>query len=399
MSDILIYKSLFEEVFEELWDISDSDKTNNCIGALASQTDFFVFKNNFKDRLIRLKNRFHDEPNNLNAIKQTVKEIATKTGYKWSGAYSELIALDYWQSFKDIDEIQYICKGPVESMPDSLAKQAGQKEVDVDFKIKVHFTTLYMDVKSFIPTHHELIDRIIDMVKNEIPEKKFILTVENLAGGDYLNIKKDIPNEFKSGNLKKLLVDAIKNEKRFLSYKALSGHEYQFRMSYPNVNGSIIHTSEDSFDSFLIANRNKYKALEYYNKLFINEGSILIFILNPWFNKEMIGDLGGSNQTFYRSFSRRVFIEFNNDTRDASEYFENISHSLTVKEISNRISGIIFIEDQSITEKNKNIYKSYIYLNPCSTNVKLTKNNFKILNRGLAGFTPNEIDDFSNDNY
>lgn len=397
MTDIEKYAEIYSSIFGESFTVKDPAISNNCIGAIASDHSP-TFTRNFIDRLNRLHERFKDSGSTLDSIKNATKDIATKKGYKWSGPYSELVALDFWQSFKDIREIEFPSKGPVGHMPDSLAKQIGQNVVDLDLKIRVKQIAIYMDVKSFIPTHKELIDRIIDSVNAEIDGDDYFVTAENLGGGDYLSVLKDLPSELGSGNLKSELIDAITNKRSYLSYASNSGIEYEFRISYKDT-GRSIHVSEDHFNPYQAAARNKYKVLEYYNKLLTEEPTLLIFVLNPWFNEEMLGDLGNANEVFYRSLARRVFIELKNDQRDLKDYIPTVKHSLTVSEISKKISGILFIEDHSITKTGKELYTSYLYLNPNATNRVLTTGSFHILDWSSNGFRPKVIDDFKNDNY
>lgn len=141
------------------------------------------------------------------------------------------------------------------------------------------------------------------------------------------------------------------------------------------------------------------KPFLYYNKLLISEPSLIMFVINPWFNQEMIGNLKNQNQTFYRSLARRVFFEFHSNDKDLSTIINKVKEPLMASYVSQKISGLIFLEDQSITETGKDRYKAYIYLNPRATNGKLTKNDFHILARSSNRHIIKEIDDFEHDNY
>jgi|JI10StandDraft_1071094.scaffolds.fasta_scaffold382317_1 hypothetical protein len=395
MKDLEKFIEIYKNIFHEDITYKNLDLTNNCIGAL-NNNQFDTFRRNFIERLQRLSNIFSSDPHSYNELKKKVKDIGHETGYKWSGPYAELVALDYWSSFNNIKDIQFVVKDKVDKMPDSIAKNIGKDELDLDLKFILHFNEVYMDVKSFIPTHIELSDRIIEEVKKKLGSKEeYLLGIEHLRGGNYLLTKKDLEEELKSKKLIDELCNSIQAKKNNLEYTCASGNSYFFRLAYPDQKGRSILFTEDSYDPYLSASNNKYKALEYYKKLLINEPSFIVFVSNPWFNREMIGNLSNSNETFYRSFSRRAFIEFKND----DSIFDIRYPNLLVKNISEKITGIIFIEDESITNKNVDIYKTYIYLNPNCTNTKMTRNDFEILAWGGRQNYPVIIEDFENDNY
>lgn len=395
MRDLENFKKIYKEIFEEDVLYQNLNLTNNCIGAL-NKSQYTEFNTNFINRLIRLKNKFQSSPEDYQELKNTVKDIGNKKGYKWSGPYSELVALDYWTSFKDLDDFKFVVKGDVNLMPNSLAKKIGQETVDLDLSFNLRFKKIYMDVKSFIPTHFELIDRIIEEVEKQIPNKDFLIGIEHLNGGNYLSVKSDIQVELKNRKLIDTLVEAINNDKAILNYSAISGNIYKFRMAYPSGNKIISLTTEDTFDPYEAAENNKFKGLDYYNKLLVDDPSLLTFVINPWFNREAIGS--NLNETFYRAFSRRIFIEFKNCTDDISSVL-GIKVPITQQEISEKISGIVFIVDNSVLQKGENLYKTYIYLNPNATNYRLTKGSFDILNWSSPDKQPEVIEDFEFDNY
>lgn len=387
------YRMMYKEIFNEEFPTSKPIKRNNCTGALSSIADFKIFKKNYKERLLRLKNNSEHNLAVLSSIKKLIQDIAVVDGYKWSGAYSELVALDYIQSFGHFVEVlEFPYKKDVNIAPDSFAKQFGQKYIDLDFKYKLHHTLLYADIKSFVPTHHELFDNVFKQIQKTMDCNDFYISVENLSGGDSLiNYCDIISNKLKEG-----LIAAIRKKEKKYSHVTISGKEYTFKISYPRENGSIAHVSHDTYDPYKAAEKNKYRILRYANKLLIDEPSLLILVVNPWFNKEM----SFYNEVFYRALSRRVFFELSRDKRTIKDLMPDYEfEGLKISDVSEKLSGLIFIEDYSINEKTKNLYKSYIYLNPKATNEKLCKYVFTPMYDSHSNYTPIVVDDFEYDNY
>lgn len=384
------YAKVYQSVFTEILPAISSDSTNNCIGALNNST-YKDFTDNFINRLNRLRDYFIKHALPLDELKRTARELALKKGYKWSGPYSELIALDYWSRYEEVTDLKFVVNGNVDSFHDSIAKHIGQQTVDLDLSFALPLSTIYMDVKSFIPTHLELIDKIVENVEKEIGIGKCLIGIDELDRGKYLDLRSDLQNNL--GKLAKALIEGFNSKKEFVSYTSSGNRQYQFRIAYPDKSGRTTLATINWYEPYKDAFDLSYKPLEYYNKLLITEASMICFVRNPWFDSEMNSILGNSSEIFYRALSRRVFIELtqNEATFDAS---------LTCKEISEKITGLLFIEDNSIKAVNDaDLYRSYIYLNPRCTNKKLNRKHFGVLNQSAHAAAPMVVDDFQYDNY
>jgi hypothetical protein len=150
---------------------------------------------------------------------------------------------------------------------------------------------------------------------------------------------------------------------------------------------------------YRLAMNYKYKIIDYYNKLLRNEATFLAFVINPWFNNE-ISDFCDHNTIFYRALTRRVFIELNNDNTDMSLFHSKlIGKGLKVKDIVELISGIVFIEDKSITLSGKDGYNVYFYTNPNAKNKRVKRFDFDILRWSHFAKQPTLVEDFEFDNY
>lgn len=399
MTDIENYKNIVEKIFGRTFDIPLNGNTNNCIGAINSRSNFAVFTDNFIVRLQRIYNFYKNDKATISNILVALIALGIAKGYKWSGPYSELVALDYWIQFNNLEELKYVDRGDVNSFEDSLAKQIGQKEVDLDISFNISFTKIYMDVKSLIPTHLELVDQILDQLKKKTGKDDYLIAIDDLFEVDYLRTKKDYIDELKSGNLISQLEQCVNQEKMFYEHTLSSGTKAKFRIAYTKAGANTVLTTMRSMDPYRLASDYKYKVLDYYNKLLIQKPSFITFVANPWFNKEM-SDYSGFDDTFYRSLARRVFVELTKNDEDMGNYYEKlVSKNVKISDVAKLISGIIFIDDHSILETGKDLYKVYIFTNPNATNKSLEKHDFDILRWSHGVQQPIMFDDFRNDNY
>jgi hypothetical protein len=393
------YKTLVDLIFERSIDIPNSNNRNNCTGALVNSDNYSIFRNNFIERLKRIYCYFKADTVAIDNIINTVKSIALAKGYKWSGPYSELVCLDYWIQFKNIQNMKYVHRGNVNDFPDSIAKDIGQTEIDLDLSLDLSFCKIYMDVKSLIPTHLELVDQILDKLEKRVGTKDYLIGIDDLFEVDYLRTKKDYIYELQSGTLIEKLAECISKKENYYEHTLVSGEKAKFRIAYSGNGTNTVLMTQRSMYPYRLAQDYKYKVLDYYNKLLKTKPSFITLVTNPWFNKEM-NDFDGFNEEFYRALSRRAFIELSRMTDDMGDLYPELKgKGLKICDVSKLITGIIFIEDHSIQKNDKEIYKTYIYTNPNAENKKLTKYDFDILHWSLNTIQPSMIDDFNYDNY
>jgi len=401
MSQVESYKKILESIFKQKVNFTNYDIKNNCIGALSRQGEYNEFTNNFVERLKRINNYFSNSPNYIKEIINTAKQIGQTSGYKWSGAYSELVALDYWIQFKDLTNIKFPARGSVKSFPNSIAKKVGKKEVDLDMSLDLSTIRIYTDVKSLIPTHMELTDQILERLKDRTLRQDYLIGTDNLHDVDYLRTKSDFIHELRNGNLIDKLEESIDQNKKSCDYTLRSGRNLSFKISYAKAGKNTVLTTFREFDPYKLAIDYEYKILDYYTKLLIDEPSLITFVINPWFNQELNIRKDDFLQTFFRSLSRRVFMNLTKDDRDMQLLFPELKGmNLRISDVAKKISGIIFIKDNSIMKSESKINDTYIYLNPNATNKVLTISDFNILNWSPEPEIQRPfIDDFYYDNY
>ncbi|QPH38890.1 hypothetical protein [Pedobacter endophyticus] len=399
MNHVEKYKKLLEDIFNKDIDLKPTSITNNCIGALASSQNS-NFRKNFIERLERLRDYYQNKHSIIEEIIFSAKNIGESQGYKWSGKYSELVALDFWTSFEDIPSVTYVVKENTDTFHDSIARKIGQQVIDLDLGIELAHKTIYTDVKSFIPIHDELTDLIIKKVENKVNIGKFLVGVDDVFDVDYLRVSKDLKSEIKGGLISKLQ-ETIEQGKGYLSYQLKSGKNIKFTISYPKSNRrNIVLQTIREYDPYKLAEDYKYKILDYYNKLLITRPSLITWVINPWFNKELNNGVGDFEMAFMRSLARRIFMDLSKDDSMMSNYFEDFegTHDISVAEISKLITGIIFIYDNSILGNIDTLYDSCIFLNPNASNEVLTDRDFGTLSFGPSRYRV-YIDDFQHDCY
>lgn len=398
MTQVENYKKILESIFNKTIDFSNNSIENNCIGALNRTNDYHVFRTNFIDRLKRLNKYFKDSPNIIDEIIFAAKQVGQKKGYKWSGSYSELVALDYWIQFKNLTNIKFPDRGSTATFADSIARQIGNQEIDLDISLDLTTKRIYTDVKSLIPTHTELVDQILNRLESQVATKGFLIGIDNVYDVDYIRTKADYIYELQSGNLIQKLAESINSKKIFYTHKLQSGEDAQFRISYAKAETNTVLTTMREMEPYKLAVDYKYKILDYYEKLLINEPSLITFVANPWFNQEL-NPFNDFVPIFYRALSRRVFMDLTKDTTDLGTIYPELQgKNIKISDVGEKVTGMIFISDKSVTKRDSEIYETFIYLNPNTTNKKLSRRDFDILNWSPEIKQP-FIDDFYYDNY
>lgn len=383
---------IIKKYFNEEIVIRDKTLTNNCIGALVNENDFEEFKESFNERINRLADKILDS-NQRKEVIEKIKNLAERNEYKWAGAYSELVALDFFLSSDYIMNSRFINHFDISKFPNSLAAKNGKKTIDIDFSFELRAKRYYTDIKSLIPTQIEVLDTIIDNVIKKSSNKKILIGIDNFKPESLIDFQKVVDNEREF--IESELFEGIQANKSRITYTTKKGFLYDFIISYDGML-STMHSKSP----YELARFDKYKYLNYSNKLLDKDYSFLTFVVNPWFNRQ-IDDFCNFNEVYYRSVCRRVFMEFKNDATPAGKYFKDIkNHSITISDISQNIAGILFIEDKSVKKDDGLLYKSYLYLNPNYKNKQpLSTYDFASVFESSVISKMMMIDDFQDDNY
>jgi hypothetical protein len=399
MNDRENYKIIIENIFSQNFELEINENTNNCIGALNHDDNFMIFKTNFIERLKRVFKFYSKDVNTIKKLLDTLKNIGRSKGYQWAGYYSEIVALDYWIQYNNLHNIEYQFIDKGEIFDNSIAKIAGQSQVDLDISLDFSSFKVYMDVKSFKPTHVELADRIFDILKNKIKRDDYLIGIDDIYDVDYIELSNDLQHEIRKGRLVTELEKCIVSGETYYNHKLQSGRDLKVRIAYSKKGKMAMLSTTRIVNPYRLAMNYKYKFIDYYNKLLYNEATFLIFVINPWFNNE-ISDFCDHNSIFYRSLTRRVFMELIKNNTDVSIFYPKLAgKGLKIKDIVSLISGIVFIEDKSITLTEKDIYNVYFYTNPNAINKKVKRFDFDILRWSHFAKQPTIVEDFEYDNY
>ena len=419
--DIENYKNILSDIFGKEVKLSNNEFTNNCIGAL-NGNNFPAFKNNFILRIKRIVDYFDKHKIDKTKLEEALKDIANQRGYYgWAGKYSEIVTLDYLIQCqiqrKCIDKIEYVVNEKEGDIFDSsLIKSLGGEEIDLDFMIEGgDVMRIYCDVKTLSPTYFKLFKNIFERVFEATGRNDVLIGIENyMSLADNIN-DNEIVEIIKSYDKQKKekkeettglineLIKCINSKKTKYEYHNRGSKSIKFKMSYDDKSLSLIGGEEIS--PYRLAKNYENKILDWYDKLLINKPSFIIFVINPWFNLDIYLDIF-NKKDFYRSLSRRIFCRLKNINELAYNYTKNDrlkDKDIKVSDISQLISGIIYIEDNSVTyqedsidteAEKKQLYDVYIYTNPNAKNKYYRTSELDIFFKYVK-----YIDDFYYDNY
>ncbi len=400
MTDVENLEKMIADVFGVEKKIRNKNNTNRCIEPLnlanGQKINFFAY--NFMNRLSRLNEKFKGNQQDIRNICEKVKNIGETHNSQWAGPYSELVALDFYSQFSEFFDVSYINILGINQHKNSIPAKIGQKEViDIDLCLHLKNLDIFTDVKSFNCIHMNILDEIFTKVEKYASEtlgKLILVGVDNLSSIDYREVKNHLGYE--KNKIFQALKLAVRESRRNLDYESSDGIKFNFKIEYSNILSTV-----KEYSPFAMAEAYKYKFLDYGNKLVDDEYSVITIVKNPWFNEETV-DFGDFNNLFYRSLSRRTFMELFKMNNAAREFSPSYSQSdLKVSDISKSLAGIIFIDDKSAyTKSRENLYEAYFYLNPNYANLEpLTIR--KIEKYFHNSFLPQikDFDDFKWDNY
>ncbi len=359
------------------------DVTNNVIGALNHPEDFRIFKSNFTARLERLNKIYSSHPDFKEIIVQ-VNEVASEKN--WDGAFAELAAFDYFNQGVSICQ-EY--NNPVKlnvtlDKSETFALELGKTAANLDgFAENV---SLYFDVKCFKDNVTEILNGIYKQLRQHFNRDDFHISAEHaldISYDDYKRKRNDLFNE-----LKAKIVPSKKT--KYVNSSVISN--LSFRLLW----GAGIQTVERTYNPFSHAENYHKMAFNYANKFVKKKHSVIVLVVFPWYNL-VVSDFCNSNIQLYRALSRRVFCQYRHDSTAFSAFNSKFSDTQTIYEVSNTLSGIIFLEDKTILNEEPAMtnVNSYVYLNPNAVN-PLTQS---LARDYLMGLHNTEFDDFEYDNY
>jgi len=387
MTAIQNYSRLINRIFGTGTTTFDTSKDlyNHVIWALNNPTEYNDFTTNFISRLERLKTIYSTHPSYLTEIIIPVNEIASMKN--WEGAFAELAAYDHLNG--DILSHKTYIQNPIQPNitllnSKSFALELGKAITNLDGFVEDR--PLYFDVKCLKDNVTEILSGIYNDLNAHLGTNDINITAEhelNISYNDFQKKRTQLLNELKAEL-------NTKTKKTYLKSSVISN------LSYRILWGGGVLNAERSYHPFIHA-KNYYKTIfNYANKLLKDQPTVIVLVVFPWYNI-VITDFENSNIKFYRSMARRVFCQHINDKTKFKTFNSSFTGEQTIFEVSRHLSGIIFLEDNTISSKEptKTNVKSFVYLNP---------NAVEPLTRSLAsdfimGLENAEVEDFEYDNY
>lgn len=362
-----------------------TDLRNNVTGALQHPTEFLAFKANFTARLHRLKEIYSTHSEYLKDIIVQLNLIADNSN--WEGAFAELATYDHLN--QDILNHKTYIHNPIKpnvtlSNTVSFAAECGKHETNLDGFVEDRL--LYFDVKCFKDNVTEILEGVYKDLKTHLGTNDIHITAEHALDtsyDDYKTKRRQLLDELKAG---------ITVAKKETYYRSSVIPNLSFRILW----GAGILIAERTYTPFSHAENFHKTVFNYANKFMKNEPTVIVLVVFPWYNL-VVSDFSNSNVELYRALSRRVFCQYKHDPTLFQTFNSKFTGSQTIYEISNYVSGIIFLEDKTILSEepdNTNV-KSFVYLNPNAVH-QLTRSLASTFIRGLHN---SAYDDFQHDNY
>jgi len=342
-----------------------------------------TFIRNFNNRVKRLMDIYKSDEHR-SVIINRLKGIS---GKKWTGDFAELSAYDYLNFGKegllysiDLDkEVQ-----DTTTLAKQFKNRNGEPKLDCYFRD----FDVYIDVKRLSDNVKELLEGIYKEVREKSGRSDFYITEERDSDLDFKII------ENKRNELLNELVNEINSSRQPYIFRSKSVPQITFRFHWESGSYISIHF----YNPYRHAKEHHKLTFKNAHQFVVNKPFLLLFVVFPWFNG-IVKNFNNSNQIFYRSFSRRVFFQYKNDETQFRTLNPEFNSDDTIYSVSKKLSGIVFLEDHSITstsyDKPYNQYSAFAYLNPNADNSVIGT----VFHEYLRSLPRIECDDFEFDNY
>ncbi len=341
-----------------------------------------TFQKNFLNRVERLCKAYGAQEENRKVIIKLIENTCFKRN--WPGAFAELSAYDYLNFGEEI------LLNPVvlSKVPDTntLGRYLG---IQADLDCYFGDFNVYVDVKVLKDNVKDQLESVYSDLRKELGRSDFHI----MEGDRDLDIDLKL-NEHDRQKLLNELISEFRASDRpsIIRSKVIPQFTFKFHWG-PGPLGSIRF-----YNPYRHAEAHYKLAFNYPGKYVEAKPFLLMYVIFPWYNG-VINRFNDGNRIFYRCLSRRVFFQHKHDKTQFKTLEPAFNSNLTIYEVSKKLSGIIFLEDHSITSsadlKPTNQYSAFTYLNPNADNPVIWSSFHDYL-RSLPRI---EIDDFMYDNY
>lgn len=373
MTDKENYQKIVDSIFGPgIVSIKLDTTTNHVIGALNS-SQFQVFTDAFRDRLTRLHKRYMGT-SSFNSLITVVQQISDEKN--WDGAYGELSAYDILtSSIPTTIELDQTLAGDK-----TFAKEWGKTESNEDGYWKSFDS--FFDVKILSDPSKAIIKKVINSAIAKAGSKKkcTILPEYNLE-------EPESEYQLKIPQLINELTSALCSSPSTSFYQSKEISHLSYRIHW----GGGVNSAENSYNPYLHAEKTKDLLFKRYTyKILKRKPFFIVFVNFPWF-EQLVQDFDKMNEVYYRALSRRTFCQYLHSNKKMKDIYPKYANSSdTIRKVSMHLTGIVFIEDYSVTgEENK----VFTYLNPNA------KHYHRSMDYYLRGISNGVFETFAFDNY
>lgn len=318
------------------FDVADA-QSNNVIGALGKPGQFVEFSANFEQRLRRLYASIQAEGTLRKEILAAINRIVTS---EWDGAYAELCALDYFLADASTGPGNVVLDRTVPAF-ETLASEMGMLNANHDMS----FPNLGVSMDTKLLS--DKVGGILEGIFKDFRTAKKIkhLTILPSYNGDedfaaYQANRQKLLDELGQG------VDINVRPSTLVS-QVISGLSYKFGWD-PGV------LTAESFYSPLEHAKNHHRLLFGHTKKFSKvEPTVIVYVLFPWAG-ENVFHFDDSKKLFFKEFGDRFFSGYLSSPDPAKNFNSKIKSAISAGAVTKHLSGIVFLEDDSILAKAPN---------------------------------------------
>lgn len=327
---------------------TESENSNNVVGALASTTNFSVFRENFVARLQRLKVAIQANHKISNPILNAVNGVARLSG--WEGYYAEIVALDYFLCDPETgpENIELDVTRPAS---DAIASEFGMSNINYDLCIPS--LGIVTDVKILSNKSGGILEGIFKEFRSKKGIARLNIQPSYSEDEDY-----DIFQRRRAQLLKELIeeIDTTIRPPYFRS-KIIEGLSYRFSWDAGVVIG------ESSYDSEIHALNHQRLLVTHAKKYSRRDPSVIIFVVFPWASEKiMIFSEMKIAQEFIHNLGTLFFDTTTSSSVEARTINSNIKTNISLAEVSRHLSGILLIEDNSILATDEDLISEVSYI-------------------------------------
>lgn len=359
-----------------------NNRGNHVIGTWKYAKEFRNFRDNYIERVKKLRDNLHTD-SNVRVLHNLITNMGNPNN--WEGTYAELVAYDILKNdYNSEYNLDVTRKATF-----ALASKMGMEKINYDVYLPDY--GVYMDVKAFTDTISDMLNNsVISVVRQQEEFKSLNLSIllEHPLDESDRHYKQNIRSlQLELANHIRIMISEKKSR---YSYASTIVNSLRIRI----LLGEGVNSSLSGYSPYRHAETLKDFIIQRYCKKFpLRRPFFLVFVNFRWYN-QITNDSFGFNKYFYRSIARRTYIQYEKSKILANSINPKYVGKGLAKHVARKLSGIIFIDDNSIVGKG---YNAYIYTNPNAT--KPCGRLSTYLHEILRHASESDFDDFLHDNY